>query len=218
MLPKQCRAAEIPEVKQGEILQKKLIGSVEISLIPVPLLGLALLWLNEESDDNHVIILLLTVCGTVGSSGLSSYQCQLQGWVQHLEREITCSTISNRFTGYSTAECTRREPGIVTLLAHLTYVPDSHFPNYPPESIHFLSNKLNMSGKASQIQGAISASDEKVNCQSLCFDMDEANAQCCCPVSITATTVDPSSSGIFWSQSSWILCHTITKSNLKLYV
>lgn len=88
-LPKQCRATEIPEVKQGELLYKKLIGSVGINLIPVPLLGLAQLWLNEERDDNHLIILLLAVCGTVGSSGLSSCLCQLQGWDQHLEREIT---------------------------------------------------------------------------------------------------------------------------------
>lgn len=140
-LPKQCSASEIPGVKQGEFLYKKLIGSVGISLIPVSLLGLAQLWLNEERDDNHLIILLLTVCGTVGSPGLSSCQCQFQGWVQHLEREITCSPISNRCSGCSTAECTRREPGTVTLLAHLAYVPDSHCPNYPPgESINFLSN------------------------------------------------------------------------------
>lgn len=48
--PKQCKAAEIPEVKQGEFLYKKSVGSVGISLIPVPLLGLAQLWLNEESE------------------------------------------------------------------------------------------------------------------------------------------------------------------------
>jgi len=45
-LPKQCKAAEIPEVKQVEFLYEKTVG---ISLVPIPLLGLALLWFNEES-------------------------------------------------------------------------------------------------------------------------------------------------------------------------
>jgi len=36
------------------------------------------------------------------------------------------------------------------------------------------------------------------------------------PCSAAVTTVDPSYSGVFWSQSSWILCHATTKQNLKL--
>lgn len=48
-LPQQCKAAEIPEVKQGEFLYKKSVGLVGISLVPIPLLGPAQLWLNEES-------------------------------------------------------------------------------------------------------------------------------------------------------------------------
>lgn len=85
-----------------------------------------------------------------------------------------------------------------------------------------------MLGKTSQVQGAISASDEKVNCVTFqeSLRIDEGDLAWG-KLMLSATALDlslplqvfPALLDFFVPEFLvWILCHTITKSNLKLYV
>lgn len=172
-------------------------------------------------DDNHLIILLLVGCGAGGSPDLSSCQCQLQGWVQHLERDVPQSkpsAIRWQFHCWVYQERTWNSHVCSSHLCSWLRLSLTRERNFSQKLIrcirkNFLGIGCNFWFRPKNQLGQLTAGS------SIWYGrpgVGEADAPCCCPVSTSITTAYPSSSGVFWPQSSWILWHATTKANLKL--